>query len=176
MCAAPGTKTTQLAEAMRNEGAIVALDVSRERLAKVEDNCRRMGVTIVRTLTADQAGGLEVGSFDLALVDAPCSNTGVLARRPEARWRFEESAIASLAADQRQLLSLAAQFVRPGGRLIYSTCSIEPEENGQVARWAASRPGAPTLKLIREELTQPGGAEDPRNWHDGGYFAIFGVR
>ena len=175
-CAAPGTKTTHLAEAMRNDGRIVAVDVSRERLAKVESNCLRMGATIVKTLLAEQVGGLEPGSFDLALVDVPCSNTGVLARRPEARWRFDERDLQSLAADQRRLLLIAAQFVRAGGRLVYSTCSIEPEEDQEIARWATRAGGhGPGLKLLREELTLPGGTEDHCQWRDGGYFAVFRV-
>jgi 16S rRNA (cytosine967-C5)-methyltransferase len=173
-CAAPGTKTTHLAETMDNRGSVTAVDISPERLTKIEENCRRLGVDIVTPLLAEKVGGLEVRSFDLAIVDAPCSNTGVLARRPEARWRFSEEKVQALAADQRQLLSLASRFVRQGGRLVYSTCSIEPEENGDVARWAAAR--VEGLQLSREELTLPAGAEDPRRWRDGGYFAIFRVR
>jgi 16S rRNA (cytosine967-C5)-methyltransferase len=173
-CAAPGTKTTQFGETMADAGRIVAVDVSPERLQKIEDNCRRLGVSIVTTCLAEKVGGLEVQSFDLALVDAPCSNTGVLARRPEARWRFSVETLHSLAADQRSLLSLASQFVRSGGKLVYSTCSIEPEENGEVVKWAVSK--VPGLQLVREELTLPGGADDPRKWCDGGYFALFRVR
>ena len=173
-CAAPGTKTTQLAETMDDRGAIMAVDVSADRIQRIEDNCRRLGVGIVTTALAEGVGSLEPRSFDLALVDAPCSNTGVLARRAEARWRFDEERLLALAADQRILLGLAAQFVRRGGRLAYSTCSIEPEENEQVARWAAAR--AEGLEIRREELTLPAGAEDPRQWRDGGYLAIFKVR
>ena len=179
-CAAPGAKTTLLAELMRNEGRIVATDVSPDRLARIDDNCRRMGIAIVTTLLADKVGSLTAQSFDLALADVPCSNTGVLARRAEARWRFDETRLAALAADQRTLLSMAAQFVRPGGTVVYSTCSVEPEENAQVARWAVQQArrgsGPAALQLVREELTLPAGADDPRQWHDGGYFAVFRVR
>jgi 16S rRNA (cytosine967-C5)-methyltransferase len=179
-CAAPGTKTTQIAESMGNEGRIVAVDVSPERLQRITDNCRRLGVSIVTASQAEQVGGMEARSFDLVLVDAPCSNTGVLARRPEARWRFDEEYLHALAADQKQLVAMAAQFVRPGGALVYSTCSIEPEENGDVARWAgrlgASSSAGPSPTLLREELTLPSGADDPSRWGDGGYFAVFRVR
>jgi len=170
-CAAPGTKTTHMAEVMGNSGSITAVDVSVARLEAVEYNCRRLGVTIVRTVLAEQVGSLEAGSFDAVLADVPCSNTGVLARRVEARWRFDQANLAKLVADQRLLLAAAGQFVKPGGRLIYSTCSIEPEECGEVARDFAARHGR--FKIIDEKLTLPAGAEDPVAWTDGGYYAVF---
>lgn len=173
-CAAPGTKTTQLAEAMENRGRILALDVSLDKLRRVTDNCRRMGVSIVTTMPAEQIGSIEPASFDLALVDAPCSNTGVLSRRPEARWRFDARHLASMARDQAALLSTAAKFVRSGGKCVYSTCSIEPAECGQFARAPARRHDR--LALVGEELVLPGGAEEPTAWHDGGYVAIFSVK
>ena len=168
-CAAPGTKTTHLAELMGNHGSIVAADVSQIKLRQIESNCQRLGVTIVSTLLSEQAGSLQAQDFDVVLADVPCSNTGVLARRAEARWRFSEQALSTLVRDQKALAQLAAGFVRPGGRLIYSTCSIEPEECGAVARWLAQL--QPRLKLVKETLTLPGGAEDPTRWHDGGYVA-----
>jgi len=169
-CAAPGTKTTHLAEQMGNRGEIVALDVSDEKLARIEDNCSRLGIEIVRTLRAEQAGSLEPESFDLVLADVPCSNTGVLARRAEARWRVSERAMARLTKDQRMLAGAALQFVKPGRRLVYSTCSIEPEEDEQVVAHLA-RTGCP-VTLEREERTLPGGADAPAEWRDGGYVAI----
>jgi len=173
-CAAPGTKTTHLAELMGDRGRIVALDVSPDKLARIEDNCRRMGVSIVTTMLAENVMQLPEASFDVVLVDAPCSNTGVLARRAEARWRFEPAAMGMLAADQQGLMEVAAFFVRPGGRLVYSTCSIEPEECGEAARAAERK--VPCLRLVREELILPSGADDPLRWRDGGYTAIFEVR
>jgi len=169
-CAAPGTKTTHLAELMDNSGSITALDVSDKKLRRIEDNCRRMGIDIVSTMLSERAGSLEPASFDLALVDVPCSNTGVLARRAEARWRFDEASLAKLAGDQRRLVQLAAEFVRPGGRLVYSTCSIEPEENEHMMRSAAGRGGR--LELLSEHPTLPSGADEPTQWRDGGYTAI----
>jgi len=167
-CAAPGTKTTHLAELMGDAGTILALDVSTEKLAKIEDNCRRLGVTNVTTALAPSAGALSPGTFDLVLADVPCSNTGVLARRPEARWRFSESALAQLVRDQHELVSMAWRFVKPGGVFVYSTCSIEPEECGDVvARLTRHHQG----ELLREHLTLPE-STDPAHWRDGGYHAV----
>ena len=112
-CAAPGTKTTHLAELMGNQGSILALDVSPAKLEKIESNCRRMGISNVKTLSAERAGGLTPQSYDLVLADVPCSNTGVLARRPEARWRFNHDALGRLIKDQQFLAAAAGQFVRP---------------------------------------------------------------
>ncbi len=168
-CAAPGTKTTHLGELMDNCGSITAVDISQSKLSRIESNCQRLGVSIVTPILADQVGQLTPGSFDLALVDAPCTNTGVLARRAETRWRFNLQKLSRLAADQRVLGQLAAQFVRPGGRVVYSTCSIEPEECTKVARSLTG------VKMIREQLVTPAGADDPHRWYDGGYFAIFEV-
>ncbi len=169
-CAAPGTKTTHLGELMGGQGHITAVDVSEGKLARIEDNCRRMGLEIVRTRLAEGIGSLETGSFDVALVDVPCSNTGVLARRPEARWRLNEENIARLARDQADLLAAAAAFVKPGGRLVYSTCSLEPEENIGVVREFLKR--CKTAKLSEDRLTVPAGADEPTRWYDGGYIAV----
>ncbi len=170
VCAAPGTKTTHLAELMHNEGEIIAIDVSQEKTSLIESNCSRMGISIVKTMQAEAAGSLEPGWFDAVLVDAPCSNTGVLARRPEARWRFSKAGLSKLVDDQKSIAQIASLFVRPGGRLVYSTCSIESEECGQVARWLCKQ--SRHLSIVKEKLTLPGGADDMRRWHDGGYFAI----
>ncbi|MHC4716390.1 MAG: transcription antitermination factor NusB [Planctomycetota bacterium] len=170
LCAAPGTKTTHLAERMGNRGRIVAADVSDEKLARVTDNCRRMGVEIVETVPAEQVGSFEADSFDLVLVDAPCSNTGVLARRPEARWRFRAEELDRLARDQRHLLALGAEFVRPGGSLVYSTCSMEAEENERVVRALTGQRGE--FRVRDQRRTEPAGAGDPTRWSDGGAFAV----
>jgi 16S rRNA (cytosine967-C5)-methyltransferase len=170
LCSAPGTKTTHLAWRMQGRGRIVAADVNEEKLARVRENIERCGLTIVEPVLVQQIGGMEVGSFDLVLVDAPCSNTGVLARRPEARWRFSRQTLAKIARDQGSLLRLGGAMTRPGGKCIYSTCSIEPEENQQViARFLR---GATDLRLVKQHATPPAGADDPTQWSDGGYFAI----
>ncbi len=170
-CAAPGTKTTHLAERMQNRGSIVALDVSQEKLERIEANCRRMSADIVSTRLAGHAGQLEPGGFDLVLADVPCTNTGVLARRAEARWRFSADSLSAAVRDQKMLLRAAGQFVRRGGRLVYSTCSIEPEECSRVAMWYQSSEAR--MHVSREELTLPDGADETTRWHDGGYVAVF---
>lgn len=174
LCAAPGTKTTHLAGQMDNTGSILALDVSDEKLRLIRENCDRLGVGIVRTRLAPEIGGIEPGSFDLVLADVPCSNTGVLARRPEARWRFSEEALASLVADQKNLAAQAVSWVRAGGRVVYSTCSLEPEEGPAVV--AGLRERFDRLELVAEKLTLPSGAVAPAEWSDGGYFAVLRSR
>ncbi|HAU38439.1 MAG TPA: hypothetical protein DCX07_12090 [Phycisphaerales bacterium] len=170
-CAAPGTKTTLLAERMDNRGRITALDVNEHKLQRITDNCARLGVGIVETRLSETAGGLEPQSYDVVLVDAPCSNTGVLSRRAEARWHFSAESLSSSVRDQQFLLAAGAQFVKPGGRLVYSTCSLEPEENASLAAGFAARHA--NFRLLDEKLTLPGGADDPARWRDGGYYAVF---
>lgn len=172
-CAAPGTKTTHIAELMNNTGSITAMDVNEDKIARITQNTRRMGVDIVRTMLAESAGGLEIGSFHRVLVDVPCSNTGVLARRPEARWRFDIKAMNKVSADQRTLAQMAVMFCAPGGKFVYSTCSIEREENERNVQFLRDK--HPNLELIEQKLTLPGGVDDPTRWHDGGFYAIFAV-
>jgi len=172
-CAAPGTKTTLLAEMMQNKGSIIAQDIAEDKLQRIEDNCRRMGVNIVQTVRADKAD-LDPRSFDVVLVDVPCSNTGVLSRRPEARWRFDEQHLAELVETQSSLTAAAAECVKDGGRLAYSTCSIEPDECGEVVRRLVQADRR--LELIEENLVLPGGADAPAEWHDGGYYAVLHAR
>ncbi|HUI06784.1 MAG TPA: 16S rRNA (cytosine(967)-C(5))-methyltransferase RsmB [Verrucomicrobiae bacterium] len=135
LCAAPGGKTTYIAQKMQNRGKIIASDSSRARLGLVTENCERLGVAIVTTFVGDGTRldrCLRDERFDRVLVDAPCSNTGVMRRRPDLRWRIEEKEITRLARLQLKLLERAAEFARPGGVLAYSTCSLEPEENERV--------------------------------------------
>ncbi len=171
-CAAPGGKTTFIAQLMNNQGRIVAQDVSDERLKWIQENCQRLGVTCVETMVSDRArphpdpqereqpcatreisnrarfadrlatipplptgeGRGEGKLFDRILVDAPCSNTGVMRRRVDLRWRIQPEEIERLRTAQLDLLQQAATQVKPGGVLVYSTCSLEPEENGEVVK------------------------------------------
>jgi len=135
-CAAPGGKTTHLAARMENQGEIIALDRSAARLKFVGENCRRLGITIVHPIRADATAPFSSTArdrhFDRILVDAPCSGLGVLRRHPEAKWRKEAASLARHPAIQRQTLDQVSRLLRPGGVLVYSTCSSEPEENEQV--------------------------------------------
>ena len=143
-CAAPGGKTTFIAQLMNNQGPIVAQDVSDERLKWIQENCARLGVTCVEPVLLStfnslpgQSGattGQPSTGFDRVLVDAPCSNTGVMRRRVDLRWRIQPEEIERLRTAQLDLLQQAATQVKPGGVLVYSTCSLEPEENGEVVK------------------------------------------
>ncbi len=128
-CAAPGGKAVTLE---RLGARVVAGDARPDRLARLADTTRRAGVAI-RVLGADLLAAPFAGAaWDAVLVDAPCTATGTMARHPDARWRVTERAVARAAARQRTLLAAAARLVRPGGLLVYATCSLEPEENTDV--------------------------------------------
>jgi 16S rRNA (cytosine967-C5)-methyltransferase len=133
-CAAPGGKTTFIAQLMNNQGRIVAQDVSEERLKWVQENCARLGVTCVETVLPSTLNLQPLTGFDRVLVDAPCSNTGVMRRRVDLRWRIQPEEIERLSAAQLNLLQQAVTQVKPGGILVYSTCSLEPEENQEVVK------------------------------------------
>jgi len=155
LCAAPGTKTTHLAERMCNRGSILATDVCPQRLEAVRENARRLGIEIVRTLQiSDTTGDLPDGRFDGVLVDVPCSNSGVLGKRPEARWRLDRSALEQLLMTQQRLLLAAVDRVRPGGRVVYSTCSIHSDENEAVVRRVLQL--RPQMQLETERHFVPG--------------------
>jgi 16S rRNA (cytosine967-C5)-methyltransferase len=133
-CAAPGTKTTHLAQLMDDRGRILAFDPQPARLALVGEAVARVGVSIVETLggTAESLAPGFADACDAVLVDAPCTNLGVLRRNPEVKWRRAPADVAASAARQREILAAAATMVKRGGRLVYATCSLEPEENEQV--------------------------------------------
>jgi 16S rRNA (cytosine967-C5)-methyltransferase len=143
VCAAPGTKTTHLAALMSDSGRVIAIDRDGDRLALLAEATRRLGVSIVEPRTgavADLAPAF-AGACDRVLVDAPCTNLGVLRRRPEVKWRRGPEDLLGAQSRQREILAAAAAMVRPGGRLVYATCSLEPEENEAVmAEFLAARP------------------------------------
>ena len=164
LCSAPGGKTTHLAELMRNQGRVVACDVDERRLATVRELAERLGVSCIETVLLDAARPESVpsGPFDAVLVDVPCSNTGVLGRRPEVRWRLETGDLQELVRVQKRLLGLAAKRVKQGGLVVYSTCSIEPEENGELVRHAVE--AGIGLTLEAEEAAVPGRPADGGYW------------
>ncbi len=164
LCAAPGGKTTHLAELMHNTGRIIACDVDDRRLQTVFSLAQRLGLTIVEPyrLQGDDDAGVPPGPFDRVLVDVPCSNTGVLGKRPEARWRLRPDDLRQLVDLQTRLLRTATQYVRPGGVIVYSTCSIEPEENHQVIETILK--STPELYLEASEDAVPGRPADGGYW------------
>lgn len=164
LCAAPGGKTAVLAEA----GAFVtAVDVHARRLEMARATCERLGCAHrVQFVVSDGTEYLEAQEFDGVLVDAPCSNTGVLGARPGARWRFGPAVQRELVELQTRLLAEGAARVRAGGRLVWSTCSLEPEENGRLVRAFLEEHSGWELEEEREAL--PGGPDGPV---DGGYAA-----
>lgn len=133
-CAAPGGKTTAIAQLMKNTGTVLAHDTAPERLKLVEENCARLGVTCVQSASPSTLSANASKLFDRILIDAPCSNTGVVRRRVDLRWRIRETELNRLRTTQLQLLRDAVPRLKPGGTLVYSTCSLEPEENHDVVR------------------------------------------
>jgi 16S rRNA (cytosine967-C5)-methyltransferase len=136
MCSAPGGKTTHMAELMENKGEIVARDIHRHKLRLVEENCSRLGVSIVRTELHDAMtlDGDSFEKFDRVLLDAPCSGLGVMRRKPDLRWKKDPEDFKELAGLQRMMLELASGYVKPGGKLIYSTCTLNKTENAEVIK------------------------------------------
>lgn len=135
-CAAPGGKATHLAQLMENRGELLAMDVSKAKLQMIQDTAQRLGLTVIHTRAADllQSGVLPADAFDRVLLDAPCSGLGVIRRNPEAKWRLMPEDVTRLAAIQGVLLKNALRMLRPGGVLLYSTCSTTQEENEAVVR------------------------------------------
>lgn len=163
LCAAPGTKASFLAEQVGPEGRVFAFDPDVRRRRRIEENARRLGLPNLVTVDSPKAQG----PYVRVLVDAPCSNTGVLARRVEVRRRLQPETFAELAHTQTSLLEQALGLVHPKGEVLYSTCSIEPEENGELVR--AVTAAAEDWKLREDRLTLPAVPA-----HDGGYWARLG--
>jgi 16S rRNA (cytosine967-C5)-methyltransferase len=152
LCAAPGMKTCQLAEAV-GRGTLVACDLSAPRLRTMARLVRERiptGVSL-HMVRLDGRRSLPFGStFDRILLDVPCSGTGTLARNPEIKWRLQPSDLPRLAAGQEEMLTNALAVLAPGGRLVYSTCSLEPEENEQVVESALQAAGGFRLLTAAE--------------------------
>ena len=153
LCAAPGGKLTYMAQLMGNAGRLIAHDLNTDRLRLIETNCKRLGVTCVESILPSQLASREPSPYDRILVDAPCSNTGVMRRRVDLRWRLRPNEITRLAKTQTELLRQSVPLLKPGGTMVYSTCSLEPEENEAIVDWALRE--FPQLKLQTSKVTTP---------------------
>ena len=162
LCAGPGGKTTHLAELMDNRGFITACDIDAKRLETVTALCQRMKIKGVETVLLKEHDAPPPGPFQAALVDVPCSNTGVLGRRPEVRWRLKPTEFEHLIRLQTRLLFQAIERVKPGGTIVYSTCSIEPDENEGVVKAACL--AFRGLKVEASHHAVPGQPSDGGFW------------
>ena len=168
LCAAPGVKATQLAEITGDSAAIIATDIDAERLKKIEENITRLDIKSIEVVPYDQ---IQNSKFDCVLLDVPCSNTGVLARRVEARYRITPDAIKKLIKTQTDLLNTAASMLNPHGIICYSTCSIQKDENSNLIE--DFRQNNPNFILSSEKLTLPSAEHFDC---DGGYTAILSAK
>ncbi|MGQ9661474.1 MAG: 16S rRNA (cytosine(967)-C(5))-methyltransferase RsmB [Kiritimatiellia bacterium] len=169
VCAAPGGKTILIAEQMADKGKVFAVDVDSQRLGMLRQNIQRMRLRSLEIVQADATSpdlprNLNETMFDRILLDVPCTNTGVLRRRPDARWRFSLERLQTITELQSRLLDNVSRLLKPGGILVYSTCSLEPEENELlIQRWLASHP---RFRLLNSISLFP-----PESQTDGGYTA-----
>jgi 16S rRNA (cytosine967-C5)-methyltransferase len=141
LCAGSGGKTLGCAALMQNTGQIHAYDADKTRLRPIFERLKRAGARNVQVLAAGDESALEAlrGRMDVVFADAPCSGSGVWRRRPDAKWRLTADALAQRIEEQRRVLELAAPLVKPGGRLIYATCSVLPSENARQVEWFLER-------------------------------------
>jgi 16S rRNA (cytosine967-C5)-methyltransferase len=156
-CAAPGGKTSHIAELMNNEGVIIACDRQSDRLGIVRENMERLGAAIVRPLQHDWIcsplpSELRTTRFDRILVDAPCSNTGVMRRRVDLRWRLQPGAFSRMQSQQLAILRSVIPLLKIGGALVYSTCSLEPEENETIVTQLQAEFGDVSLEQTRTSV------------------------
>jgi 16S rRNA (cytosine967-C5)-methyltransferase len=171
-CAAPGGKTGYVAQLMENRGTIIACDRDPGRLQILKENMARLGVEIVHTVDHDWTRGhvpteiAPMAPFDRILIDAPCGNTGVMRRRVDVRWRLQPADFPRMQQRQVEMICALIPLLRPKGTLVYSTCSLEPEENQQVVRKILD--GSPALRFIEEKRSLPF-----RDGFDGAFAAKF---
>ena len=166
LCACPGSKSFGLAIEMNNEGELLACDLHANKLSLIQRGAERLGLSILQTAAADARISVpeRIGYYDRVLCDVPCSGFGVLGKKPELRYKDPAEA-APLPEIQLAIAQTSATYLRVGGRMVYSTCTILPEENeANVRRLLSARP---ELRLVREELLLP---DTDRT--DGFYFAV----
>jgi len=171
LCAGLGTKTTQLAERTHDRAQIIASDLSDTKLEKLRRNADRLGLKFIQTFTLKELEAESFsGYFDAILLDVPCSNSGVFDRRPEARWRICEKDISNLAGQSLTLLHRAEKMIQPAGRIVFSTCSIDHEENGDVIRKFT---GQSDWTVVDERVYLPPiDPETGKTVRTGGYWAV----
>ena len=167
-CASPGGKTAIIASRMRGEGELVAMDLHDDRMAVLKENMERLNlgwVELIQGDARDPKKALGDRMFDAVLLDVPCLNTGVLRRRIDARWRVNTNRLKAITEIQYDLLSACAELLKENGRIVYSTCSLEPEENEDlVARWVREHPG---FSKTKAKKTFP-----PKTGTDGAFAAV----
>ena len=162
LCAAPGGKSVLLAEAMKDMGILYAYDIAESKLERLKENLK--GFSCVSVAQQDATQFKSAAPLDAILLDVPCSNTGVLKRKPDAKWSFDLKKLSELAVIQSKILHQASQALKPNGRLVYSTCSIEPEENDlQIEDFLSSHSD---FTLVKKQLILP---DDN---HDGAFAAL----
>jgi 16S rRNA (cytosine967-C5)-methyltransferase len=168
-CAAPGGKAGYMAQKMENQGSLVACDYDKIRLSRLEQNLIRLGVTnctIVLTDWLQHASPFKPGTFDAILVDVPCTNTGVIRRRTDVRWRLTPQDFPRMQHLQGRIVKATIQFLKSGGRMVYSTCSIEPEENERVVDYIDRE--VPELRFAESRSSMP-----IHDHLDGAFAALF---
>lgn len=160
LCAAPGGKTTNIAELMKNQGEVIAVDRYESKLLMIRGGVERLGLRNVTMVAAD-ATDLDTGLADRVLLDVPCSGLGVLTKKPDIKWKRDVTDVLHLAKLQAAMLENASRLVKPGGVVVYSTCTLEPEENDQVIRSFLERHQEFSLddarKFVHGDLVSPEG-------------------
>jgi 16S rRNA (cytosine967-C5)-methyltransferase len=171
-CAAPGGKTTHMAQLMNNRGNITAVDISEKRLETLRNNAANLGISIIEPLRGDITSLGNLGPFDRVLVDAPCSSLGVIRRNPDVKYRHRAADLPRFGVKQLAVLGAASRFLKPGGTLVYCTCSTEPEEGEHVVgQFLKTSPDFINIKDV------PFGEEFMRTYpHDHGMDGFFGAR
>lgn len=162
-CAGGGGKTLALAAAMENKGQLYAYDADRLRLAPIHERLQRAGVRNIQVRDPASSDLKDLkGQMDLVFIDAPCTGTGVWRRRPDSKWKLTEKALNDRIKDQKNVIDNAKEYVKIGGRMIYATCSVLPEENGnQVDRFLTDNPGFKSISALEVWGDQLNGKAEP---------------